>query len=297
MIPSKRTFLLLPLIAVLVSGKVIFSETFDTNWHPRWNVSRWQPDRQGAFVHCSGKLNLTNMSLGIMAANDSRFYAISSRVVPPIKMNATLIVIQYSMRFEQFNVCGGGYVKLLAPGFNQSGFGAESHSLVTFGPDVCSTNNRIQLLLDAGGRGEMWKKAPEAPADRLTHFYTLALHPNGTYSVYVDSKLREHGEVAKDWDLDYETTVRKFVVGGVGLDVWQAKAGTLFDNIMITDNLSEALEYAEGFLKRQVPLERELVRVEEAGERAIEEESRRIHDAAPKERLERVDFDEERDDL
>jgi len=34
-------------------------------------------------------------------------------------------------------------------------------------------------------------------------------------------------------------------IGAVGIDVWQVKSGTIFDNFIVTDNFEEAKKFAE----------------------------------------------------
>ena len=54
----------------------------------------------------------------------------------------------------------------------------------------------------------------------------------------------------------------------IGFELWQVKSGTIFDDIIVTDNIEEANAYAtEGFLKRQGP-------------------EKAAHDAAEEERME-----------
>ncbi len=40
-------------------------------------------------------------------------------------------------------------------------------------------------------------------------------------------------------------------IGGVGLEIWQVKSGTVFDNILVTDSEAEAKQQAEEILKQQ----------------------------------------------
>lgn len=44
----------------------------------------------------------------------------------------------------------------------------------------------------------------------------------------------------------------------VGIDVWQVKSGSIFDNILITDDLAEADKEAEPVLKKTIPGEKKL---------------------------------------
>ena len=52
-----------------------------------------------------------------------------------------------------------------------------------------------------------------------------------------------------------ELPMESYTIGGLGFDIWQVKAGTIFDNIMITDNLEEAFTHARLVLEKQVEAE------------------------------------------
>merc|ERR1712107_803911 len=41
-----------------------------------------------------------------------------------------------------------------------------------------------------------------------------------------------------DYKIDNE--IYKFNHGGVGIEIWQVKAGSIFDNILVTDSVSDA---------------------------------------------------------
>merc|ERR1711901_17720 len=42
-----------------------------------------------------------------------------------------------------------------------------------------------------------------------------------------------------------DATFHEYTFGGLGFELWQTKAGSLFDNIIITDSWDEAKAYAE----------------------------------------------------
>merc|ERR1711966_250495 len=42
-----------------------------------------------------------------------------------------------------------------------------------------------------------------------------------------------------------DPTLHEFTFGGLGFELWQTKAGSLFDNIIVTDSWDEAKAYAE----------------------------------------------------
>jgi hypothetical protein len=54
-----------------------------------------------------------------------------------------------------------------------------------------------------------------------------------------------------------EEALESYTIGGIGFDVWQVKAGTLFDNVMIANSLQDAFEHAQRVLKEQVEKEKE----------------------------------------
>ena len=71
-----------------------------------------------------------------------------------------------------------------------------------------------------------------------------------------------------------------YSLGGIGFDLWQVKAGTLFDNIMISDNLQDALSHAEKVLEKQVKFEAEKKVVDDKEEQKLAEETREKMKAA-----------------
>jgi len=51
--------------------------------------------------------------------------------------------------------------------------------------------------------------------------------------------------------------------GGVGIDVWQVKSGSIFDNILITDSVEEAEAHAKATFHKNIAAEKEMKRVED----------------------------------
>jgi len=76
----------------------------------------------------------------------------------------------------------------------------------------------------------------------------------------------------------------------IGLEVWQVKAGTIFDHILVTDDVAEA-EKAVSVVEKQRDAEKKASEKEEADNRAKEEEERK-----KKESEEKSDDDDEEDD-
>lgn len=71
-----------------------------------------------------------------------------------------------------------------------------------------------------------------------------------------------------------EEEVDVYTIGGIGFDIWQVKAGTIFDNVMIADDLQDALAEAQKILSDQVKAETEKKVVEDKEEQKAAEEAR-----------------------
>jgi len=65
----------------------------------------------------------------------------------------------------------------------------------------------------------------------------------------------------------------------VGFEIWQVKAGTIFDNILITDDVAEATKFAELTEKTREEEKKSFDKQEEE-RKAKEDEERKVHEAA-----------------
>jgi calreticulin len=78
-------------------------------------------------------------------------------------------------------------------------------------------------------------------------------------------------------------------IGFVGIDLWQVKGGTIFDNFIITDDVKEADELADRTWKKLVAAEKEKKAAEDEAERKRKEEEEKKRKEAEK--------DEDDDDI
>lgn len=344
------------IVTVLLStawGKVYFEERFDdgTKWTDRWKVpTKFEKGGDlGKFVVSKGKWFADEkVNVGLQTTEDARFYAVSTKF-PSFSNKDKNLVVQFSVKHEQSIDCGGGYIKLLPDGFDQSGFNGDTPYDIMFGPDHCGNKRMVHVIFNYNGKNHMIKKHIAAPADELTHTYTLVVRPDQTYSVYVDGEEEAKGSLTEDWtflppktipdpeakkpadwvDLreivdpedkkpadwdenlpkqipdekaekpsdwndemdgqwvrpmianpawkpaweakkiknpdykgpwtppqvanpDYRTDDKIYQfdkIGGVGIEVWQVKSGTIFDNILITDDVDYAEKMAKKYYK------------------------------------------------
>jgi calreticulin len=85
------------------------------------------------------------------------------------------------------------------PEMDQKKFDGDSEYYLMFGPDKCGYNNKVHIIFGYKGKNLLWKKEPKYPDDKLTHVYTLAVHPDNTYELYIDQEKKESGSLEADW--------------------------------------------------------------------------------------------------
>jgi calreticulin len=137
---------------------------------------------------------------GLQTQKDARFYQISAQMKEFSNKGKTL-VLQYSVKHEQNIDCGGGYVKLIPAGLDQTDFNGDSSYNVMFGPDICGTTKRVHVIFNYKGKNHLIKKEVRCESDTFTHVYTLVVKPDNTYQVLIDNKEVESGSLAEDWDM------------------------------------------------------------------------------------------------
>jgi len=80
-------------------------------------------------------------------------------------------------------------------------------------------------------------------------------------------------------------------IGAVGIDIWQVKSGTIFDNIIVTDSVAEAETFlADTYTKNKDAekkafddIEKKKKDEEEAARKKAEEERKKAEDASKEE--------------
>jgi len=260
------------------------------------------------------------------------------------------LVFQFSAKHEQNIDCGGGYIKLLTPGYEPKSFNGDTPYSIMFGPDICGPGTRrVHVIFNYKGTNHLIKREIPCPADEFTHVYTLIVKPDQTFSVLVDGKEERSGNLVDEFDFlpskeiqdpkvskpadwvdekemddpsdvkpagwddipqyvadpdaekpderdeeldgEYEAPmienpdyqgewsprqipnpaykgpwVHPLIANpeykddneiyvsrnaGVGLEIWQVKSGTIFDNVLVTDSVATAEEWRERGLASQ----------------------------------------------
>ncbi|KAG0308881.1 hypothetical protein BGZ98_006379 [Dissophora globulifera] len=356
----KATLLLASLaIAAVASaaGQTYLEETFsDSNWEDRWTTSSSRDDL-GKFALSSGGFHADkDYNQGLQTTEDHRFYSISTPFSEVADNSKEDLIVQYTVKQEIAQECGGSYVKLLPEGFDAKTFNGDSEYAIMFGPDVCGPDNRIHVIFNYKGKNYLTKKTHPVPRDNKTHLYRLTVHPDQKYSLTVDGDvvsdhvaIEEHWDIyaprtipdpnetkpedwvdakeildpehvkpenyddvpqyipdpeavqPEDWDVeadgdweapeipnpDFEQWTPKFIpnpeyigeweakeianpdfkedselahykIGGLGLDLWQVKGGSIFDDVIVTSDAEVADKFLNNWKENAVK-EKEIV--------------------------------------
>ncbi|CAJ0587527.1 unnamed protein product, partial [Mesorhabditis spiculigera] len=230
-----KSRLTLLLTLPLFQTKIHFLEEFDDeSWRDRWIQSQF-PKNYGTWNLSSGVYHddaARDQGIKTMTASfwkyNSSFYTISA-TFPRFSNRKTSLIVQFTVKHEQELDCGGGYIKIMPSTIDQHQFNDKTPYHVMFGPDICNSRKDLQVIINQHGRQYPLKEILRCAWDDLTHLYTLILNPNGTYEVRTDWLRMGTGYVEEDFDLDWD---------------W-VKSGSIFDNILITDDLEEARQHAK----------------------------------------------------
>jgi calreticulin len=95
-------------------------------------------------------------------------------------------------------------------------------------------------------------------------------------------------------DYKHDDSLGKFSnIGAVGVDVWQVKSGTIFDNIIITDSVAEAEAFMKETWEANKDAEKKALEDHEAKKRAEEEAERKKKEEERKKSEDTSDEDED----
>ena len=193
------------LAAGLASAKVYFEERFtDASFEKRWKYPTKSPKAAelGKFALSTGKFHADkDVSQGLQTSEDTKFYALTAKLDAPFSNKDKPLVFQFSVKHEQLIDCGGGYLKLLPADSDVDTFNGDSKYYIMFGPDICGNSRLVHFIIHNNGVNHLWNKKIVAPADDLTHLYTMLLNPDQTYEVYIDGEQSAKGHLYDDWKI------------------------------------------------------------------------------------------------
>jgi calnexin len=201
-----------------------FVEKFDApegKLRKRWRESRSDDvTGQWHFVGVVDKLPKPRLKgeTGMLAASAHRQHAVSTRFAAPLDPKSAAVdktlIVQYEVRLNRFQECGGAYIKLLPADFSARAFDKDSEFALMFGPDVCDGNNQVHFLVGQkrASTGELRGRSVRAPVTRFlhdgdTHLYTLRIVADDTFQMYIDKTEVRRGSFARDFDLAEQPTI------------------------------------------------------------------------------------------
>ncbi|KAF9399334.1 hypothetical protein BGX21_006449, partial [Mortierella sp. AD011] len=202
----KATLLLASLaIAAVASaaGQTYLEETFSQDtWEDRWTTSESRDDL-GKFELSSGTFYPNKeYAQGLKTTQDHRFYSISTPFSSVLDNSKDDFVVQYTVKQEISQECGGSYLKLLPEGYDAKTFNGDSEYAIMFGPDVCGAQNRVHVIFNYKGKNYLTKKEFPVPRDAKTHLYRLTVHPDQKYSLVIDGDVMvDHVSIEEHWDV------------------------------------------------------------------------------------------------
>jgi len=202
--------MILTLLCALVMGYV-FEDNFDVDpMENGWVQSDWKKDdgSRGVFEWTSGDWAADAENKGLKTSQDAKFYAISKKI-PTFNNEDKTLVFQFSVKHEQKIDCGGGYLKLVGPGLDQSKFEGASEYQIMFGPDICGySTKRIHAIFNHNGENLLTTASTVCETDEFTHVYTLVVKPDNTYDMLIDGESKYSGSMYDDWEFELPKKIK-----------------------------------------------------------------------------------------
>lgn len=79
---------------------------------------------------------------------------------------------------------------------------------IMFGPDICGSTRKTQVILNYKGKNHLTKRDIYPMSDEVSHLYTLILIPDKTYKVLIDNEEKGAGSLLEDWDFLPPKTIK-----------------------------------------------------------------------------------------
>ncbi|KRY65849.1 Calnexin [Trichinella pseudospiralis] len=144
---------------------------------------------------------LLKYDYGLIVKKKARHHAISSKLDRIFHFSSKKpLIVQYDVKFQEGQECGGAYIKLLThlPTLKLTEFVDKTPYVIMFGPDKCGLNAKMHFIIrykNPFSEEYAEHTAPQSTqpiesyfTDRKTHLYTLVLNPDDSYIIYVDQK-------------------------------------------------------------------------------------------------------------
>ena len=83
--------------------------------------------------------------------------------------------------------------------------------------------------------------------DNYTHEYTLHLKNDQSFSMFYDGKEIPQQNIIKKLTPNQPLLKHSVFpdIGGIGIDIWQSRSGSIFDNFFLGNSLAEAQQFSK----------------------------------------------------
>ncbi|VDD87841.1 unnamed protein product, partial [Enterobius vermicularis] len=148
--------------------------------------------------------------MGLIVKTKARHHAIAAKLSRPFQFDGPPLIVQYEVKYEDGQECGGGYLKLLTVGAenNIKEFTDKTPYTIMFGPDKCGQTAKVHFIIRFKNpkNGVITEHHASQPSssissyfdDHRTHLYTLIVRPDETFTVLVDHSKIMSGSLLTD---------------------------------------------------------------------------------------------------
>ncbi|KAG9340178.1 hypothetical protein JZ751_021903 [Albula glossodonta] len=186
-----------------IPDEAFFAETFDSGPLDRY-VGEWALEEPANSVLAGNR--------GLVLKSPGRHHGIAAYLRTPFYFNDKPLILQYEVLFQNGIDCGGAYIKLLSDSsqLRLSYFNDATPYSIMFGPDKCGSIYKVHFIICdidplMAVRQERHARQPDVDlteyfTDRKPHIYTLYLHPDHSYEIFIDQSLISKGNLLEDMD-------------------------------------------------------------------------------------------------
>ncbi|VDO40620.1 unnamed protein product [Haemonchus placei] len=129
---------------------------------------------------------------GLIVRTKARHHAIAAKLDEPFSFADKPLVVQYEVRYEEGQECGGGYLKLLSVGAEKNLAAVQVRQNSVHYYVRCTACIQEYHAKQPSNIGSTYWD------DHQTHLYTLVVKPDGKFSVSVDQKEIMSGNMLND---------------------------------------------------------------------------------------------------
>uniref|UniRef100_A0A4Q8K1V8 U85-Liphistoxin-Lth1a_1 n=1 Tax=Liphistius thaleban TaxID=1905330 RepID=A0A4Q8K1V8_9ARAC len=214
----------IPYVTPRPTGNFYLAEHFDDReeFNNKWIVSEAKKDgAEDTVAKYDGKWDIEEAEksglagdLGLVLKSKAHHHAISSRLDKPFLFDNKQFILQYEVRFQKGQECGGAYIKLLSQDadLDLKNFHDKTPYTLMFGPDKCGNDHKLHFIFrhknpkNGSLEEKHWKKATSVPKlddtfkDKKPHLFTLVLDPDNKFEIFMDQKSVHKGSLLEDFN-------------------------------------------------------------------------------------------------